>query len=260
MRSLAALGVENAQITSRRRPSSRGRDPTMSSRSAASAPRWKGHNRRCTASNRAKGTPMNKPTTELAYRDRVTGLQLTVDGSMQKVGMPKTDPPACAAIGCTVVDVVRLTDQLNMWSDDEGLYNSQANPHHQTGAPLPARHPTSLPPALLRHHDDPRFRTGSLAARGRPGLRGGALGECRVQVAAALAALTVTISAGASERAAELSNLLNGALHTCGNNFGQNLTYGSMTPDGFNFFFARLTPPRLRSVTPDSESTRCMNP
>lgn len=176
MRSLAALGVENAQITSRRRPSSRGRDPTMSSRSAASAPRWKGHNRRCTASNRAKGTPMNKPTTELAYRDRVTGLQLTVDGSMQKVGMPKTDPPACAAIGCTVVDVVRLTDQLNMWSDDEGLYNSQANPHHQTGAPLPARHPTSLPPALLRHHDDPRFRTGSLAARGRPGLRGGTRG------------------------------------------------------------------------------------
>jgi hypothetical protein len=120
-----------------------------------------------------------------------------------------------------------------------------------------------IPPRYRQPYFGTTMILGSAPGPSPPGAApgcGGALGECRVQVAAALAALTVTISAGASERAAELSNLLNGALHTCGNNFGQNLTYGSMTPDGFNFFFARLTPPRLRSVTPDSESTRCMNP
>lgn len=28
-------------------------------------------------------------------------------------------------IGCSLVDVVRLTDVIDMWLDDEGLYNSQ---------------------------------------------------------------------------------------------------------------------------------------
>jgi hypothetical protein len=73
---------------------------------------------------------MKKSTTELACRDMVTGLRITVDGSVQKVEMPTNAILAglYAAIGCTAVDVVRLTDQLDMWIDDEGLYNSQANP------------------------------------------------------------------------------------------------------------------------------------
>jgi hypothetical protein len=73
---------------------------------------------------------MTKPTAELACRDMVTGLRITVDGSVQKVEMPKNAILAglYAAIGCDAVDVVRLADQLDMWIDDEGLYNSQANP------------------------------------------------------------------------------------------------------------------------------------
>ncbi|MFY9805640.1 MAG: DUF3846 domain-containing protein [Pseudonocardiaceae bacterium] len=73
---------------------------------------------------------MTKPTTELACRDVVTGLRITVDGSMHKVEMPKNAilTGLYAAIGCTAVDVVRVADQLDMWIDDEGLYNSQANP------------------------------------------------------------------------------------------------------------------------------------
>jgi hypothetical protein len=73
---------------------------------------------------------MNTPTTELACRDMVTGLRITVDGSVQKVEMPKNAilTGLYAAIGCDAVDVVRLADQLDMWIDDEGLYNSHANP------------------------------------------------------------------------------------------------------------------------------------
>jgi len=44
--------------------------------------------------------------------------------------------------------VVRLTDQLDMWIDDDGLYNSQPNPlatklahHFQPDIPLPYRQP-----------------------------------------------------------------------------------------------------------------------
>jgi hypothetical protein len=49
---------------------------------------------------------------------------------VQKVEMPKNAilTGLYAAIGCDAVDVVRLADQLDMWIDDEGLYNSQANP------------------------------------------------------------------------------------------------------------------------------------
>jgi hypothetical protein len=59
---------------------------------------------------------MTKPTAELACRDMVTGLRITVDGSVQKVEMPKNAILAglYAAIGCDAVDVVRLADQLDM--------------------------------------------------------------------------------------------------------------------------------------------------
>ena len=33
-----------------------------------------------------------------------------------------------AVIGCDAVEVSRLADQLDVWIDDEGLYNAQANP------------------------------------------------------------------------------------------------------------------------------------
>jgi hypothetical protein len=53
-----------------------------------------------------------------------------------------------AAIGCQRVDVVRLTDQLDMWIDDEGLYNSAINPlatrlahHFQSDIPSAYRQP-----------------------------------------------------------------------------------------------------------------------
>jgi hypothetical protein len=44
----------------------------------------------------------------------VTGLRITVDGSVQKVEMPKNAILAglYAAIGCDAVDIVRLADQL----------------------------------------------------------------------------------------------------------------------------------------------------
>jgi hypothetical protein len=90
---------------------------------------------------------MNKPTTELACRDMVTGLRITVDGSVQKVEMPKNAilTGLYAAIGCDAVDVVRLADQLDMWIDDDGLYNAQVNPlatklAHHFQHDIPARY------------------------------------------------------------------------------------------------------------------------
>lgn len=93
---------------------------------------------------------MNKATTELVCRDVVTGLRITVDGSVQKIEMPKNAilTGLYAAIGCDAVDVVRLADQLDMWIDDEGLYNSPANPlattlahHFQRDIPSRYRQP-----------------------------------------------------------------------------------------------------------------------
>jgi hypothetical protein len=80
----------------------------------------------------------------------VTGLRITVDGSVQKVEIPTTAILAglYAAIGCQRLDVVRLTNQLDMWIDDEGLYNSDINPlatrlahHFQSDIPPAYRQP-----------------------------------------------------------------------------------------------------------------------
>lgn len=93
---------------------------------------------------------MDNTTTELTCREVVTGLRITVDGSVQKIELPKNAILAglYAAIGCDCVDVVRLTDQLDMWVDDEGLYHSDINPlatklaHHvQSDIPAPYRQP-----------------------------------------------------------------------------------------------------------------------
>ena len=70
---------------------------------------------------------MDTPTTELARRELVVGLRITVGGSVQKAEIPRNAilGSLYAAIGCECVDVIRLTDQLEMWIDDEGLFNSR---------------------------------------------------------------------------------------------------------------------------------------
>jgi hypothetical protein len=45
---------------------------------------------------------MTKPTAELACRDMVTGLRITVDGSVQKVEMPKKRDPCCCPLTCAL--------------------------------------------------------------------------------------------------------------------------------------------------------------
>lgn len=75
-----------------------------------------------------------------------------------------------AVIGCDAVEVSRLADQLDVWIDDEGLYNAQANPlatklahhfstisHPDTSSPCPAGWPCP-------GRAGPGFRAGS----GRP--------------------------------------------------------------------------------------------
>lgn len=57
-------------------------------------------------------------------------------------------------LDCQIVDVVRLTADLDMWIDDEGMYNHEVNP----GATLLARafgltHQPYFGPALLCSHD-----------------------------------------------------------------------------------------------------------
>lgn len=90
---------------------------------------------------------MSSPTAQLARREMVTGLRITVDGSVQKIEMPNNAilDGLYGAIGCNLVDVVRLTDQLDMWIDDEGLYNSEVNPlattlAHHFQSDIPARY------------------------------------------------------------------------------------------------------------------------
>ncbi len=128
----------------------------VSSRAGGKATPW------CTATQPSERNPMNKPTTELACRDMVTGLRITVEDSVQKVEMPKNAilTGLYAAIGCDAVDVVRLTDQLDMDRRRRTVQLPSQSARDNTGAPLPARHPTPLPPTLLRHHRDPRDRPG----------------------------------------------------------------------------------------------------
>ncbi|MGH3673142.1 MAG: DUF3846 domain-containing protein [Pseudonocardiaceae bacterium] len=88
-----------------------------------------------------------KPTTELHRREIITGLRITPDGCVQKIEIPTNAilDGLYAAIGCNAVDVVRLTDQLDMWIDDEGLCNAEVNPlattlAHHFQSDIPARY------------------------------------------------------------------------------------------------------------------------
>ena len=49
----------------------------------------------------------------------VTKLKLTAGKSLHQM---------YESIGCNAVDVVRLTTQLDMWIDDEGIYTQKINP------------------------------------------------------------------------------------------------------------------------------------
>ncbi|MET9019245.1 DUF3846 domain-containing protein [Actinopolymorpha sp. NPDC004070] len=58
-------------------------------------------------------------------------LVLAVDGTVTAITLPDRDrlKAMYAALGCDLVDVVSLTDKIDMWLDDEGIYNHPANPY-----------------------------------------------------------------------------------------------------------------------------------
>jgi hypothetical protein len=58
-----------------------------------------------------------------------TVLLIKPDGTVTDVELPSGDSLQAmyAAIGCRAVDVVRLTTQLDMWIDDEGLWTQIPN-------------------------------------------------------------------------------------------------------------------------------------
>ncbi|MFB9558683.1 DUF3846 domain-containing protein [Streptomyces roseoviridis] len=62
----------------------------------------------------------------------IQALLITTDGDLVPVNLPGTSRDRLTAmysvLRCNYVDVVRLTTQLDMWIDDEGLYNHPVNP------------------------------------------------------------------------------------------------------------------------------------
>ena len=58
-------------------------------------------------------------------------LVIDADGTLTAIKLPATNRLATmyAALRCRLVDVVRLTDKLDMWLDDEGIYNHPVNPY-----------------------------------------------------------------------------------------------------------------------------------
>lgn len=61
-----------------------------------------------------------------------TALVLTLDGGINEINLPADDAEnrdaIRKAIGCRLIDVVRLTTRLDMWIDDECLYRFPVNP------------------------------------------------------------------------------------------------------------------------------------
>jgi hypothetical protein len=59
-------------------------------------------------------------------------LSIAPDGTVTEHEMPRAPRKAleftCQVVGCQFVDVVRLSSVLDMWLDDEGLYNQPVNP------------------------------------------------------------------------------------------------------------------------------------
>ena len=59
-------------------------------------------------------------------------LLVTTDGQVVEINLPADSRAQLtvlrAVLRCGLVDVVRLTTRLDMWIDDEGLYNHPVNP------------------------------------------------------------------------------------------------------------------------------------
>lgn len=59
-------------------------------------------------------------------------LVLHPDGDVMELNLPTNVhdnlTTMCKVIGCRLVDVVALTDRLDMWLDEEGLYQQEVNP------------------------------------------------------------------------------------------------------------------------------------
>jgi hypothetical protein len=60
-----------------------------------------------------------------------TAIVLHPDGNIEEINLPADTRENLAAmykaIGCSLVDVVRLTTTLDMWLDDEGMYTQPVN-------------------------------------------------------------------------------------------------------------------------------------
>ena len=59
-------------------------------------------------------------------------LLITPDGDLLDINLPTTSSERLtvmySVIRCTTVDVVALTSRMDMWIDDEGIYNHPVNP------------------------------------------------------------------------------------------------------------------------------------
>lgn len=58
-------------------------------------------------------------------------LLLTADARIEVISLPASNslPTMRTALGCDMVDVLRLSDHLDMWFDDEYLYNHAGQPN-----------------------------------------------------------------------------------------------------------------------------------
>jgi hypothetical protein len=58
-----------------------------------------------------------------------TALLLTGDGAIAEINLPTTNQLTVmqAVLRCDRVDVVALTTRMDMWIDDEGIYNHEIN-------------------------------------------------------------------------------------------------------------------------------------
>lgn len=54
------------------------------------------------------------------------GLLIDTDGTVTAVDVPATK--IASHLGCRTIDVVALTDRLDLWLDDEGLFTQEFNP------------------------------------------------------------------------------------------------------------------------------------
>lgn len=58
-------------------------------------------------------------------------LVIQTDGTVTAINLPDTNRLTAmyTVLRCQLVDVVALTDKLDMWLDDEGVYNHPVNPY-----------------------------------------------------------------------------------------------------------------------------------